>query len=292
MIEGKELIEFQGSARDMEYRLAEMQKELDIVQKFFQKMMIQGRDYGIIPGTDKPTLLKPGAEKLCNLYNLAPLIKDVKEEKNSSIGFCHYVVIMSFVDKQTGTIVAEGVGEANTDEDQFKWRWVPDWKLPEGINTDTLEVRTGTTKDKREYRLYRMENKSLPSLWNTVLKRAKKRAFIDGTLTATRTSGIFTQDMEDLQDWIDEIIEDDEVETITSTEQYNPQKITTTTPATKKSTKTITEAQTRLLYGRAKSKNLSNEALHQMIKELVGKDSVKDLSMQDLDVILNAIQQM
>jgi hypothetical protein len=32
---------------------------------------------------------------------------------------------------------------------------------------------------------------------NTIIKMAKKRAYIDATLSATRTSGIFTQDLED-----------------------------------------------------------------------------------------------
>src|SRR5690606_28333663 len=39
------------------------------------------------------------------------------------------------------------------------------------------------------------------SLCNTVLKMAKKRALIDATLSATRSSGIFTQDVEDLREW-------------------------------------------------------------------------------------------
>ena len=33
---------------------------------------------------------------------------------------------------------------------------------------------------------------------NTVLKIAKKRAFVDAVLTATHASHIFTQDMEDI----------------------------------------------------------------------------------------------
>jgi len=281
MIEGKELMEFRGSARDMEYRLAEMQEQLDIVQRFFQKIMVKDQDYGIIPGTDKPTLLKPGAEKLCELYGFAPVIKDIKEEKDNETGFCHYLVIVTLIHKRSGIVVAEGVGEANTNEDKFRWRWTPEWKLSPDIDRSSLQFRTEVTKDGRKYRLYKIENQSPYSLWNTVLKMAKKRALIDATLSATRSSGIFTQDMEDLQGWIDAEVVDNE--------PPKPQaKKTIPTNGVKK----LSDAQVRLLYGRAKSKNLSNEALHQMIKELVGKDSVKDLSMQDLDVILNAIQQI
>ncbi|MEC2076308.1 hypothetical protein [Metabacillus fastidiosus] len=35
---------------------------------------------------------------------------------------------------------------------------------------------------------------------NTVLKMAKKRALIDAVLSATRASGLFTQDIEDFEE--------------------------------------------------------------------------------------------
>lgn len=60
----------------------------------------------------------------------------------------------------------------------------------------------------------------------------------------------------------------------------------------KTATGKLTEAQTRLLYGKAKSKGLSDEALHKMISEVIGKESVKELDSQDLNVLLDAIQQM
>lgn len=56
--------------------------------------------------------------------------------------------------------------------------------------------------------------------------------------------------------------------------------------------KSLSEAQIRLLYGRAKSKGLSEEAVHKMIKEILGKESVKDLNSQDLDVLLDVIEKM
>ena len=272
MIEGKELMEFQSSVRDMESRLAEMGEQLDIVQRFFQKIMIKDQDYGIIPGTDKPTLLKPGAEKLCELYGFAPIIKEIKEEKNNETGFCHYLVIITLVHKRSGAVVAEGVGEANTNEDKFRWRWIPEWKLV-SEDKSLLQFRTETTKDGRQYRLYKVENQSPFSLWNTILKIAKKRALVDATLSATRSSGIFTQDMEDLQDWIEaEIIEPE------------PPK-----PKTNGTTK-ISEAQARLLYGKAKEKGITNEALHKMINEVTGKDSVKDIDRKELETLLKAIE--
>lgn len=56
--------------------------------------------------------------------------------------------------------------------------------------------------------------------------------------------------------------------------------------------KSLSEAQIRLLYGRAKSKGLSEEAVHKMIKEILSKESVKELNSQDLDVLLDVIEKM
>ena len=39
---------------------------------FVQAQMVKNVDYGTIPGTKKPTLLKAGAEKLCRLFSLRP----------------------------------------------------------------------------------------------------------------------------------------------------------------------------------------------------------------------------
>jgi hypothetical protein len=43
----------------------------------------------------------------------------------------------------------------------------------------------------------RSENPDIADLYNTVLKMAKKRAFVDATITATAASDFFTQDVED-----------------------------------------------------------------------------------------------
>ena len=44
----------------------------DQVQELMKRVMKDGIHYGCIPGTDKPTLLKPGAESLISLFQLAP----------------------------------------------------------------------------------------------------------------------------------------------------------------------------------------------------------------------------
>ena len=42
----------------------------ELIVSAMQRLMKEGVDYGKIPGTERPTLLQPGADKLCNLFGL------------------------------------------------------------------------------------------------------------------------------------------------------------------------------------------------------------------------------
>src|SRR5580698_1964993 len=46
-------------------------KRLIEFQSFVREYLREGEDFGTIPGTPKPTLYKPGADKLCELYGLS-----------------------------------------------------------------------------------------------------------------------------------------------------------------------------------------------------------------------------
>lgn len=189
------------SAMEMKNRLDGMVQKLDLMQEFFQKVMIRDQDFGIIPGTPKASLLKPGAEKLLELYNYAPTVKAVIEDKDMFSGFYRARVEIAIVDRKSGYTVAEGVGEANSFEGRYRWRWVYEKDLPPGISPESCVYKEYQGKN-GPYRKYRIENDDMFSMWNTVLKMAKKRSLVDATLSATRSAGIFTQDAEDMEDWL------------------------------------------------------------------------------------------
>ena len=48
--------------------------------EFVKAVMVDKTDYGVIPGTDKPTLLKPGAEKLNTLFGLSSRFTIIEKE--------------------------------------------------------------------------------------------------------------------------------------------------------------------------------------------------------------------
>jgi len=141
----------------------EVQRRFTELQGFIKSQMVEGEDYGKIPGCQKPSLFKPGAEKLATLYGLSPRLEVIEKVTDWDKGFFYYMIKCTLVSKRSGFIVAEGIGSCNSREKRYK-------------NQD------GYTLD------------------NTILKMAKKRALVDAVLTATRTSGLFTQDVEDIMD--------------------------------------------------------------------------------------------
>ncbi|MDR6880395.1 hypothetical protein [Bacillus sp. 3255] len=199
---GGAIIDYEfGSATDLRKKLADMKQKLNLTKEFFREVMQEGVDYGIIPGTDKPTLLKPGAEGLCEFYNFAPTIASKVEDKNFETGYYGVDITIRLIHRGSGAIIGEGVGHANTFESRYRWRWVSEKDLLRGTEKEDLVSKERSGKYGK-YQSYRIENDDMHSIWNTVLKMAKKRALVDATLAATRSSGIFTQTEQELEAYL------------------------------------------------------------------------------------------
>ena len=85
---------------------------------FTQKLMVPGKDYGVIPGTtDKPTLLKPGAEKLLNYFGLTTRFEIIDKEQDwtgehhNGEPFFHYEIRCQIFYREQ--LIAEGFGCCN-----------------------------------------------------------------------------------------------------------------------------------------------------------------------------------
>ncbi len=273
--ENTAIVEVYDSPQDMARKLANMKQMLELTHKFFREVMISGQDYGIIQGTDKPTLLKPGAEKLSEFYGYAPTIRQIEEEKDIQTGFYRARVTVSLVHKRTGVIIADGVGEANTYEGRYRYRWVPEWKLPKGIDTSSLVSEQRKNKKGETYMVYRLENEDPWTLWNTVLKMAKKRALVDAVLSATRSSGIFTQDVEDLQEWVNTDFEDNYQKQQAQQQQTNEKTLSGMSTA----------AQQKKIHVEAEKKGYNVEAL---VRERgIESGSTKDLTKQQASELIS-----
>lgn len=145
------------------------------LDKLFKELLVPGVDYDRLPGTDKPTLLKPGSEILSQVFHLAQGKADIlAKEENFETGVFSYLVGVPIIHRETGIQVAYGVGAANSKEPKYRYR-----------------------KEKLDEEEVRVENPDPAGLQNTYIKMAVKRAVTDGILKATGASRFFTQDVED-----------------------------------------------------------------------------------------------
>ncbi len=185
--------------------LQEATTRLANFKKFASDTLIEGQDYGVIPGTGKrkqdadgnwkndPTstksLLKPGAEKICQLYGLTASFEYLEKtvDWSRTPPFFYYEIRCTLTHRTTGVILGEGLGSCNSKESRYRYRWVYSQDRP---------AEEGWEKYYKKWRK-RIENLDTADQANTILKISKKRAFIDATLTVTAASDLFSQDLED-----------------------------------------------------------------------------------------------
>lgn len=173
------------------------------VHDLMAKAMKKGEDYGTVPGCgDKPTLLQPGAQKLGMLFRLNP--DYVIQQTNLDRGHREYSVTCRLTNMR-GDFVGSGVGSCCTMETKYRYRnenthrQVPGeyWKDRDQalLGGPTFMPRKG----KDGWVIYQqVEHPNPADYYNTALKMAKKRAYVDAILTRTGASQVFTQDIEDL----------------------------------------------------------------------------------------------
>lgn len=132
------------------------------LRKFVSSQLKKDSDYGTIPGTPKPTLYKPGAEKLANIFQLGTRIIDTQKEVNfEPPQFAMFTYTVEIYHLPSGKAIAQCQGSANSEEKKYKKVMVGD-------------------------------------LLNTLQKMAQKRAYVGAVIMAVGASDFFTQDIEDL----------------------------------------------------------------------------------------------
>jgi hypothetical protein len=195
--------------------------QVKLIQEVMHAVMQKDQHYGVIPGCgNKPTLLKPGAEKLALTFRLAPAFDTQVIDMGN--GHREYRVQCSLRHIISGDNVGQGVGSCSTMESKYRYRngerKCPDCGAP-AIKRSKFPPK-GEPQAEPGWYCYakaggcgknfsaddqsiigqqagRVDNPDIADVYNTVWKMAKKRAQVDATLTATAASDIFTQDIED-----------------------------------------------------------------------------------------------
>lgn len=116
----------------------------DFVQ-FSQSILKKDLDYGVIPGTPKPSLYKPGAEKLRFVYGLGVEYECVDKVTDLKTPFIDYTYKCTIKSK-TGQILAQCEGSCNSLEPKYGYVWKQEHELPNGIDKGQLVSKSSGKK--------------------------------------------------------------------------------------------------------------------------------------------------
>lgn len=189
--------------------------------EFVSRVLRKDVDYGVIPGTGKPTLLKPGAEKLTTFFGLSTrfqLIERIEDWSGESHGGEAFFYYMYRCQLYRGELlIAESDGSCNSRESKYRYR--------EAQRTCPDCKQATIIKGKEEYGggylcfkkkggcgakypggdqrienqpLGRVPNPEIADAVNTIQKMSQKRSLIAACLLAVNASEFFTQDVEDM----------------------------------------------------------------------------------------------
>lgn len=125
--------------------------------------LLRGTDFAVIPGTQSPSLLKGGAEKIALLFGVmkhVSLINEIADYKEPFFYYAHKCELSKLGADGKEYVFSTGYGSCNTKEKGF----------------GRADAFTSA---------------------NSAMKKSEKRAFVDAVISMVGISNLFSQDLED-----------------------------------------------------------------------------------------------
>lgn len=164
--------------------------QVRLIAEVMKSVMKDGTHYGVIPGCQKPSLWKPGAEKLLVTFRIATesVVEDLSTHDEA-----RYRVTRKATAISNGAFLGSASGECSSNEEKYKWRGIVCAAEYEATPEDRRRE-----KFKRDGGSFKQVRTNHADVANTILKMADKRAYVALALQTTAASDLFTQDLEDL----------------------------------------------------------------------------------------------
>jgi hypothetical protein len=170
-------------------------------------VLVPGTDYGTIPGMgEKPSLFKPGAEKLIQWFGFGFTNDEVKTERDDPehpsgiadkarrIGVTYRCTVYKELADGRKVTVATCEAYAGYDEDKFYI------SVEAAQSKAEAKERQWAVKDRRQPNPSKWEYAAeYRAPWNSVMKMCEKRSLVGAAIDATAAAGLFTQDLEDMR---------------------------------------------------------------------------------------------
>lgn len=199
--------------------IEEAKNKFEMVRKYTANCLTKDVDYGKVPGVSKPSLLKPGAEKICSLFGLTPKFVCVDKIMNwngegnpDGEPFFYFEYRCDLF--RGGEFVASCDASCNSWEKKYRYRKgelvCPNCGKPlrksknnDGYYCWTKTGGCGATFASNDsaitsQKVGDVKNYDTAEQVNTFMKMAQKRAYVGATLIACNLSEYYTQDVEDM----------------------------------------------------------------------------------------------
>ena len=202
-----------GGLPQPQMSVEDLVRHVNFVEQVADEVMQDGVHYGQIPGTPRPSLWKPGAQKLGLAFHFAPKYTYLRQDLEG--GHREYEVTCDLYKRGSMDFVGSGVGSASTLEARHRYRnarltcpscgreAIVKSKPPYkgfwcALYKDGCKAQFGEDDPRiRDQETGRVENPDLADTYNAVFKAAAKRAYIEAMITATATGDRFTQEIVD-----------------------------------------------------------------------------------------------
>lgn len=162
------------------------------VAQLIQLALKKDTDYGVIPGTGtKPTLLKPGAERLARAFGCVPRYEVIDREIDHDREVHYTKRKKQWRNEYNGDKRYDWIEESGTSYGLYRFE----------VRCTLTQIETGVALGDGLGSCSTMESKYIDrprECENTALKMAQKRALIAAVLNAFALSDRFTQDVEDM----------------------------------------------------------------------------------------------
>lgn len=168
----------------------------DALKQVVETVLVEGEDYGTVPGITEPFLKKPGAQKLMAHFNLRPDPQLMAHHEDWERGIFFYRYRVTIFD-QAGNPVGACEAACTNQEDKFKFRW-EDEDPPED-KADEIEMKAAKTHrwkkiDGKWYWQRKVETGNPFDSVNNVIRRSQKRATSGAVENTFAASGFFAKE--------------------------------------------------------------------------------------------------
>ena len=148
---------------------------MQLLQEAMGKALISGTDYGVIPGTDRPSLWQPGAEKIRVMFSLSAPTTIVDRHEDYDADIFVYTAECIVTD-HAGRMMSSFSAVCSSEEPQYRNAMTkPKWKAGQQIPDSSEPI-------------------SAASQVQTLMAMSQKRAFVGGVKRVAAASQIFSMD--------------------------------------------------------------------------------------------------